>query len=946
MKSFRASPAPRIAVRRAMALFAFLFVLPTKMIAQDTGRISGRVLDEDFARPLAMAQVSIPGTNLGTVSDVDGRFSLSDVPAGTHAIQIRLIGFAQKTVTDVVVTAGQVTVLDVSLPREAVEVQELTVSVASEQGTTAALLENRRTAAAVTDAIGREQISQSPDSDAAAAMVRVPGVSVVDDRYVYVRGLGERYGATTLDGAVLPSPIPDRKAIPLDLVPASFIESVSTSKSYVPSNPADYAGGLVEIKTRKVPGQNFFTIAGKAGYDTQSSFKTGLDYSGGARDFLGFDDGFRDIPGLIPRDVAVNPSNFSPQELELIGEAFSPAWEGISKDLPMNGGFDLAMATDIPVGEKSLGIFATVDYSDTWGRREDYVERVFAASGILDPEVDYTGQATTREVSLGGMLNADIALSPTTTITFSGLLNRLTEDESRILQGFNLDSNTDQLSTRIRYTENNLFQGRVDGRHLLPAFGGTTMEWRGTYAKTKRYEPNTREVLYRETTDGTFLFDTFIQSGSIFHQELGEDAWNGSLDFQVPVRVAGTPGTIEFGGAAVRRDRDVYTRRFRFLPQGVLGDEVRSRSPDELFTPATISPDSFQIQEATFRPDNYTGDLTTLAGYVMADIEPIERIRVAAGFRVERTEQNVDPQDLFSTSLEPLEGARLNNTDFIPGGTVTWATNDAMNVRVAASRTIARPEFRELAPFSFADFAGGYLRVGNPGLVRSRITNLDVRWEWFPSQGAVFAISGFYKNFTDPIEEVVFPSSEFITSWTNAVSAENIGAEVEARSNLAFLTESLENVSINLNLTLVDSEVDTGTEAQVWVPGVGAVPIGIVPRKRRLQGQSPYVVNAGVNWFVPTTNTALTVLYNRFGDRIASVGTQFLPDVLEQPRDQLDIVIEQGITDRIEVKASAKDLFASNVRFTQGGDVLRGWSPGRVFELKLSWQPTGAPNRP
>ena len=945
MRSSGASRPP-IWRRPAIALCTLFTVLTSGAAAQETGRITGRVLDEEFARPLPMAQVSVVGLQTGTVTDVDGRFSLSNVPVGTHQIQIRLIGFAQKTVTDVSVVAREVTVVDVSLPREAIEVQELRVSVADERGTTTALLENRRTAAAVTDAIGREQISKSPDSDAAAAMTRVPGVSVVDSRYVYVRGLGERYGATTLDGAVLPSPIPDRKAVPLDLVPASFIESVSTSKSYLPKNPADYAGGLVEINTRKVPGENFFTIAGKGGYDTQSSFKSGLDYNGGATDFLGMDDGFRDIPGLIPRDVAVNPSNFTPQELELIGESFSPSWQGIAKDLPMNAGFDLAMATEIPVGGKTLGIFATADYSDTWGRRADYVERVFAASGILDPEVDYAGQASAREVSLGGMLNADIAVSPTSTIRFSGLINRLTEDESRVLQGFNLDSNTDQLSTRIRYIENNLFQGRVDGKHLLPVLGGSTLQWRGAFAKTSRYEPNTREVLYRETGDGRFLFDTFIQSGSIFHQDLGEDAWNGSLDLQIPVSVGGTPGTIEIGGAAVRRDRNVYTRRFRFLPQGVLGDDVRALSPDELFSPENISPNAFQIQEATFRPDNYTGDLTTIAGYVMADIEVIDRLRVAAGLRVERTEQNVDPRDLFSSSLEPLEGARLDDTDLVPGGTMTWAASRDMNVRLAASRTIARPEFRELAPFSFADFAGGYLRVGNPGLVRSRITNLDARWEWFPSPGAVVAVSGFYKNFTDPIEEVVFPSSEFITSWTNAVSAENIGAEIEARSNLGFLTEGLENVSINLNLTLVDSEVDTGTEADVWVPGVGPVPIDIVPRKRRLQGQSPYVVNAGVNWFVPATHTALGVLYNRFGDRIASVGTQFLPDVLEEPRDQLDVVLEQRITDRIGLKASAQDLLASKVRFTQGGDVLRGWSPGRVFELKVSWQAAGAPNRP
>ena len=941
----KASRASRRALGSAPCLaIALLLVAAAPARAQDTGRVSGRVLDEETARPLALAQISIAGLGLGVVSDVDGRFTLNAVPVGTHSLQVRLLGYAQKTVTDIVVTSGRVTVVDVSLPPEAIALEDLTVSVAAEQGTTRALLENRRTAAAVTDAIGREQISRTPDSDAAAAMTRVPGVSVVGDRFVYVRGLGERYGSTTLDGALLPSPIPDRKAVPLDLVPASFIESVSTSKSYLPNKPADYAGGLVEIKTRKVPGQNFFSLAGSAAYDTQGTFESGLDYDGGGVDFLGFDDGLRDIPAVIPRNVPLNPSNFAPNQLEFIGEQFAPGWQGLPRDLPLNSGLDVALATEIPVGGKSLGVLFTGDYSDSWGRRTDYAERVFASSGIADPEVDYEGQSTTRAVKLGGMLSVDYAVSPTSTLTFSGIFNRLAEDESRVLQGFNLDSNTDQLSTRVRYVENTLAQGRLDGRHLLPIFGGTTMQWRGAYAKTLRYEPNTREVLYRETDDGVFLFDTFIQSGSIFHQDLDEDAFNGSVDFQVPIRVGGTPGTIEFGAAAFRRDRDVYTRRFRFLPQGVLGDAVRALPPDQLFSPENIAPDRFQIQEATFRPDNYVADLTTVAGYVMADVEFVDGWRFAGGVRIENTDQNVDPVDIFPSSLEPLRGARLSNTDLVPGATVTWAATDAMNVRFAGSRTIARPEFRELAPFSFADFAGGYLRVGNPALERSRITNLDVRWEWFPSSGAVVALSGFYKHFTDPIEEVVFPSSEFISSWTNAESAENLGAEIEARSDLGFLGDGWEYLGLNVNLTLVDSEVDTGDEALVWVPGVGGVPIEIVPRMRRLQGQSPYVINAGLNWFIAPTNTALTVLYNRFGDRIASVGTQFLPDVLEQPRDQLDVVVEQRISDRVDLKLSAEDLLASRVSFTQGGDELRAWTPGRVFQIKLSWQPTGAPN--
>jgi len=922
-------------------LLALASGLAAPTLAQQTGRVSGRILDEDTAHPLSLAQVLVSGTGAGAISDVDGRFSIQHVPAGTHDLEVRLLGYALKTVTGVVVTARQTTVIDISLPQQAVEVQELTVSVTDERGTTTALLETRRQAPAVTDAIGQEQISKSPDSDAAAAMQRVPGVSIVDRKFVYVRGLGERYGNTTLDGAILPSPIPDRKAVPLDLVPASFIENVSTSKSYLPSQPADYAGGLVQIETRKVPGENFFKIGVRSGLDSRSTFETGLDYSGGGLDFLGFDDGSRDLPSLIPRDRSVNASNFSPQELEAIGEAFGSTWSGRPAKLPINKGGELAFAAEIPIGPRDLGLFGTANYSDSWGRRSNYVERVFSTSGLADPEVDYAGDLSSHEVTLGGLLNADISVAPRHRLRFSGMLNRVTDDEARVLEGFNLDSNTDQRNTRLQYVENTLFQGRVDGKHYVDVFGGTTLQWRGSYSRAGRYEPNTREVLYRKTAGGVFLFDTFVQSGSVFHQDLGEDAFNGSLDIEFPLRVRGVSGSFQVGGAATRRNRDVYTRRFRFLPQGNLGNDVRAMEPDRLFTPATIAPDSFQIQEATFRPDDYQADLTTLAAYAQLDVAMLPRLRFAGGVRVESTRQNVDPMDLFQTSLEPLQGASLDDTDFVPGATVTWAASDEMNVRFGASRTIARPEFRELAPFTFADFAGGYLVAGNPILERSRITNLDVRWEWFPRPGAVLSVSGFYKKFTDPIEEIVYPSTEFIKSWVNALSARNFGTEIEARSDLGFLSEGFENFALNLNLTLVDSEVDSGDEAVIFIPESGPVTIDVVDRQRRLQGQSAYVVNAGVNWYVPTSGTALTVLYNRFGGRISQVGTQLLPDVLEEPRDALDVVIDQPLGRRFDVKASASNILGSEYRYTQGGDLLRGWEPGRVFSLKLSWQPVG-----
>lgn len=934
---------PRFRAGWAVLPACLLLALATSAAAQEEqGRVSGRIVDEETARPLSLAQIAIPSLNTGTLSDVDGRWTLKAIPAGTYEVTARLIGYASKTVTGVLVVAGDVVTVDISLPPQAIQMTELSVTVADQRGTASAVLENRQTAAAVTDAIGREQISDSPDSDAAAAMARVPGVSIVDKKFVFVRGLGERYGNTTLDGAVMPSPIADRKAVPLDLVPASFIENVSTSKSYLPRQPADYAGGLVQIETRKVPGENFFKVGLGTGMETATTGKSGLGYAGGGLDFLGIDDGLRALPDMLPSDATVNRQNLSPAQLEAIGEAFAPGWAGTPRDLPFGRSGELAFATEVPLGSKDLGLLATAHWDDSWNRRDGYVERVFTSAGLSDPEVDYGGDQSTRAVTLGGLLNMDYPLAPSHRISFNGLLNRVTEDQSRILEGFNLDSNTNQRNTRIQYVENSLVQGRLSGKHFFNALGGTTAEWKAAYSRAGRYEPNTREVLYRES-GGVFLWDNFIQSGSIFHQDLAEDAINLNVDVQFPIRVNGQTGTIEVGAATLTRDRDVLSRRFRFIPNRSVPNEVRGSSPDGIFTPENIGPGprQFEIREATFRPDNYVADQTTTGAYLMADFELLPRLRFAGGARIERSRQVVEPRDVFTMGVEPLTGAELDNTDFVPGATLTWEASGRVNLRAAASRTLARPEFRELAPFSFADFAGGYLVVGNPVLQRSRITNLDLRWEWFPRPGAVFAVSGFYKKFKDPIEEVVFPSSEYIKSWLNAGTANNIGTEFEVRSDLGFLSESLESFALNFNLTLVDSEVETGSVAQIFVPGSGPLDIDVVGQKRRLQGQSPYVVNAGANWASSSGRTSVSLLFNRFGRRISQVGSQFLESVFEEGRNQFDLVVEQGIGSQISAKLSATNLFAAHYRFTQGGDLLRGWQPGRAFSLGVTWEPAG-----
>jgi len=904
--------------------------------AQDAGRIVGRVLSSQTAQPLASASIylsDISEGSVGALSAVDGRYVMRGVPPGRHSVTVQLLGHATKTVTNVDVQVGQTVVLDVNLEQQAIALAAITVTSEAERSSTTALLTERRLSVVVSDAIGAEQISRSPDGDAAAALKRVPGLSVVDGKYAYVRGLGERYSQTTLNGAPLASPEPDKKVIPLDLIPSDLLESIVTSKSFSPDQPGDYAGGLVELRTRDFPAAMILSISASGELNSVSSFKNRLGYSGGGTDFLGFDDGTRGVPSLIPRNVRVSNSTFSDAQLQEMGRAFQGDWAPTARKLPMNGGLALSFGDDYDFGDSQrAGFIASAHYSSSESARADMVERVLTAAGAAQPEADYTGDQTDHAVTVGGLLNFTYQPRPSDQIKLATVYNHVSNDVSRVFTGFNLDSNTNLWNSRIQFLEQTLLNTQLEGEHLLK---GSTFQWRGAYTRASRYEPSTRESLYRES-NGQFVWDDFIQSGSVFHQDMVDDGFNGGGSLRIPISSA----TVAMGGSFEIKDRSAYTRRFRFrpVPGGIVDSNVRTLSPNELFgAPGTyIDPNGFALQEATFPTDNYEASQDQQAGYAMVELQLTHALRISGGARVEHSVQTVTPNDIFQTGYTSSARARLETTNVLPAINATLAFGDQVNLRASGSRTLARPELRELAAFKFADYAGGYLVVGNPSLESTAITNVDVRLEWFRAARSVLAVSTFYKDFKAPIETAVLPSTELIKTWVNARGGQNYGLELEARSPLDFLSEGLSDVVVNGNLTLVRSSMNTGGAVDVYLESSGATQITIEERNRALQGQSPYVVNLGLTW-APNGGASASLLFNRFGERIDAIGAQSLPDVYESARNQLDAVVEWPLMSGWRAKLAASRLLGNVVEFTQGGDLLRSYDLGRTVSFGLSW---------
>ena len=926
--------------RRAALALALVASLAAPAQAQEaSGRLIGRVVSEETGDPIPGAQVGLETATVGALTNADGQFLIRQIPPGTHAVVVQVIGYATTRVEGVVVEPGSATTLEVGVAPEAVALEGVTARAAIDRGSTTAVLTERRAAGVVSDAIGAEQIARAPDGDAAAVLARTPGVSIVGDRDVHVRGLGGRYGSASLNGSPLPSPEPDRKTVPLDLVPSSFLESIVTTKTYSPDQPGDYAGGLVEIRTRGMPAQRILKLGLGTSYSTTASFAQGLGYDGGDYDFLAFDDGTRDLPGGLPAE-RLTGARYTAAQLEDIGEAFSGTWGPNPVELPMAQSFSLAVGDDMELmdGDVPVGYLLAVRQSTDYTNHRDLTERVFSGAGAAEPEVDYNGTSSTRSASLGGLFNLTVEPAPDHRVSLEGLYSRTSDDGARILTGYNHDFGTNQRNTRIRYLVQELLGGQVRGEHEVDLLGDTRVDWRGSYSIATRYEPNTREVLYRQADDGRYLFDTFVQSGSIFHSDLREHAYGVEVGVDVPWTVRNGAGSVSFGAAADYKDRGAYARRFRFLPVGYVPEEVAVRQPDDLFTPETIGPSGFEIQEATFPGDNYEGDQEVLAAYGMLDVELFPRLRLVGGVRVERATQNVQPLDRFTTTNQPLPPARAEQTDVLPGVNLTWSATDAMKVRLAASRTLARPQFRELAPFQFTDYAGGFLTIGNPALERSRITNYDARWEWYPGLGSLVAVSGFYKRFESPIENAVLASTELLQTWVNADHAVNYGAELEVRASLAPIAAALRHVEVNGNLMLVESEVVTGDSLSVFLPfGAGLSTLAMTGRDRPLQGQSPFVLNLGLSYDHPGQGTTLSVLYNHFGRRIDAVSGGSLPDMYEEGRGTLDLVLEQSFPNGLSARLGAESLLGSEVEFTQGDGVVRSYDRGRVLSLSVSW---------
>lgn len=905
---------------RRFALFA---LAASPVVAQETpstptGRIVGRVVDSETGRGIPDAGVQVVGTTLGTATAIDGQYSIGRVPSGTITIQVRRLGYQPKTVTGLQLAGGGVLEQDVSLSPAVARVEALVVTATAERGSVESALDAQRNASQIVSSVTAEQISRSPDANAAQAVQRVSGVSVQDGKYILVRGLGERYTTTSLNGSRVPSPEPERKVVPLDLFPSGLIQSVTTSKTFTPNLPGDFSGAHVDIRTREFPADRQVTYGLSIGA-AQGTFGKRVPYApgvGGEMFALAGEE--RSLPDSL-RAAGDLQSSTQTQRNSFIN-SFRNVWRAGNRDARPNMSARMSVGGTDPVFGQRIGYLLSATYSYSQDSRDDAVR---ALMGPGNREINrFSGPNSGESVLLGGLMNLSALIAGHSRVSFNGMYNRSADNDVRIERGVVEETGLPMELQAMTYTQRSVWSSQFTGEHQN---GRHAIDWAVTGSAVSRAQPDKSELAYvLDSLDGVERkLWSFGGEGAVrTFADLDEKSIEGKGSYRLEFGSMDRRYAIKVGGLGRGTTRDVDTRVFA-IAAFQMEDSVRALPPEVLFGGRFTAPDSNALTVRTMaQGGSYTADDGLYAGFMMAEVPLSPVFKLIGGARVERYEATVRA---VSTNNERSR-VPLAYTDLLPALALNIRPTESHTLRLSVSRTLARPEYREIVGLRTRDASISADQVGNPDLKRTLIDNADIRYEYYPRSGEVLSAAVFAKRFQDPIERVNRVSSnKAIVTWVNAEGARNYGVELEARKDLDFIADMLQRFTVFTSLTLMQSEIELG-------------PTAATNANRAMVGQSPYVVNAGLTWTSPSRAGSATILYNRVGTRIAEAGETPFPDAEELARDVLDLSVRWPVGAGLTARLDAKNLLDAPYELRQGTVIRERYTVGRALQIGLTLQ--------
>ena len=925
----------------------FFLLLISAFQAIGQGSITGKITDSKTGEGVIGANILIVGTTQGSATDIQGNFIINNVKEGTYTLQISSVMYKTHTVPNVNVETAKRITIDVAVAEDVSELQEVVVQGKRQTDTDFELMRAIKESRVVVVGITAEQIGKSLDRDAAQVLRRVPGVTIRGEQFVQVRGMSERYNPVMLHNTYAPSVETDVRSFSFQTIPSSQLDRILVFKSPAADLPGDFGGGIVKVFTKSIPEENGFVID----YSTQlRSGTTFQDYYHQSKDdaqFTGFNTGFYDLPASFPSDASKTQGD----ALVNAGRSLKNLWKPEKSTAIPDQRLTLTYNRKFNIGKIEVGNISALNYSNAYGifdvERGDYT--VTPGSTGTAPNFNYMDKQYNQMIRTGFLFNWAFRFNPNNIVEFKNLYNQSSNDQYVDRTGTGISEG--QKNGAFDKLYRGIYSGQLMGTHEL--FNNrTTVEWVAGYNSSYRTQPDYKRFISNITNPATGQATVAIpntvtpnQLGR-FYSDLNEKAYSGGISIKQRFDFGGNPlrsPELKAGVFFESKERTFSARNIGYtLASTYLDPALTYATPYELFQPQNINKaNGIQIGEITYKKDSYNATNDLFAAYLMASLPIGEKIKLDAGVRAENNLQQLHSYDDFAST--PVNVHNQVNR-LLPSANLSFNFTEKMLLRAAYGETLNRPEFRELAPFSFFDFNFNFLYIGNPNLKTAKIQNVDLRWEYYPSKNELITFGGFYKHFADPIESIVDPNSPGggvkNVSFANAESATLYGVELEIKKSLNGIIDSklLNNISFMFNATLIQSTVK--------IPAAYSTNRA---SERPLQGQAPYVINTGIFYTSDITGWQVNLLYNVVGKNIAFVGNNFYPDVYLMPRNVIDITFNKRLSERFNLKGGITDLLNQPMNFLQDGngdgkqdpdkDVsIMKFKPGQVFSIGFSYR--------
>ncbi|MFM7223592.1 MAG: outer membrane beta-barrel protein [Bacteroidota bacterium] len=923
-----------------VSLFIITFSLAflQTVLAQGV-RLQGKVINTKN-EPVSGASIVIEELKRTLVADLEGQFSTSVEPGKKYTLTVSSVGYSTKVVSDVDVAAGADNTVSIVLEPQSKNSEAIVIRSTRRQESTVALLTFQRSNASLSSGLAADFIRRTPDKNTGEVLKRVSGAAVQDNRFVVVRGLSDRYNSAMLNSALLPGSEPDKKAFSFDMFPAALIDNIVINKTATPEYTGEFSGGLVQVNTRDIPAKDIISVGFGLGYNNQSTFRPFTSNKRNAYDWLGFDDGTRNIPDSFPataqeyRALGKDAAGLKKQiELTQLfrGDVYVPYTTTAAPIKTFN--FTYAQNHKLKKGG-NLGTLVGINYRNAMLKYN--VERSFFESDGTTV-FKFNDEQNRYQTNLGGVVN--IAwVKGKHKVSFKNLFNQLYEDNYYTRTGYNINRQNDILFYSSYLNQRSLFSSQLEGEHQLSR-SGIKFKWNGNAAYNWKTQPDLRSALYARAINTNQPFEIDPDDTRRFYSDLKDYSAGTGGQFIVPMNWGGKDKqTLKFGGSTLVRFRDFRSRIFRYnITNFNSFVAANAKKPvDKAFFYDNMGESGYILEDFTNNQDRYFGVSVLNAAYTQLD-NKFGPFRMIWGLRAENFQQL-----LTSKEQTGRRSTRLTEKwDVLPSANVLLNLSAKQNLRLSASRTVARPEFRELAPFAFYDYEMNYGTQGDTALRRSSVLNYDLRYELYPKGGEAISVGVFYKDFTDPIEFRLDPGSNADNRryfYQNAVSARTLGFEIEVRKGLDFIDASLKDFSLFGNYTYLRSQVvfdDLGADQKQ------------IKANRPLQGQSPYLINAGIQYNGNSFNASL--MYNRVGQRLTLVGNEEFPNVYERPRNQLDLQLSKKVfNNQGEFRINFQDMLNNafffyenvdeNTAYTKGVDRLfNAYTPGSTITVGFTY---------